>query len=72
MSLPRLCVSLSIFTRGGDNFVDIYILKSLSQKVIRSDFGVSLSVLKAKVGGGEYLNIYICYVTDPVFLYNLV
>ena len=46
VSLSGICVSLSIFARGGEIFIDIFILKSLNRKVSRSVVGVSLSVLK--------------------------
>ena len=70
-TLSGVCVSLSIFARCGEIIIDIYIYDSLNRKVSRSIVGVSLRPLKAE-GGGEYLNIYNCYVMDPIFSYNFV
>ena len=51
-----VCVSLSIFCRFGEIFIDIYIKKAPNRKVSRLVVGVLLRLLKAR-GGGEYLNI---------------
>ena len=52
--------------------MNMHILSTINQKVSRWLVGVSLSVLCAKGGRGDYFHIYSVYNIDIIFSYNFV